>query len=75
MILRNNLLFSIILSFIITLLFYIFSNKSEKDNDKNNIVLLFGVSFISSFLLKNCIGKTNVKSTENILTYSSRPPF
>ena len=75
MILKNNLLFSIILSLIITILFYIFSNKNEKDNDKNNIVLLFGISFICSFLLKNSIEKSNIKTTENILTYSSRPPF
>jgi hypothetical protein len=76
--LENNLIFSLIVSFTITILFYLFSNKNkEKYNDfKNNLILLFGISFMVSFLLKICIHKDNkIVSGESLLTHSSRPPF
>jgi len=76
--LENNLIFSLVLSLIITCLYYLFSNKNnDKYNEmKNNLILLFGISFIVTFLLKICITKDNkISSGENLLTHSSRPPF
>tara|TARA_Y100000590_G_C15299696_1_gene855814 strand:- start:408 stop:641 length:234 start_codon:yes stop_codon:yes gene_type:complete len=76
--LENNLIFSLVLSSIITGLYYLFSNKNnDKYNEmKNNLILLFGISFIVTFLLKICIAKDNkISSGENLLTHSSRPPF
>lgn len=80
MILENNLIFCLTLSLIITVVYYFTSNETSKEyretEIKNNMILLFGVSFIVSFLLKFCISNhSTIKSGEASLTHSSRPPF
>tara|TARA_B100000745_G_C19920833_1_gene309523 strand:+ start:211 stop:453 length:243 start_codon:yes stop_codon:yes gene_type:complete len=80
MILENNLIFSLSLSFIVTILYYIINNDNIKEHkeydNKNNIILLFGICFIISFIMKFCISNNkNIKSGETLLTHSSRPPF
>ena len=44
--LDNNLIFSLVTSLISTLLFYLFTNKSdsnENENKKNELLFLFGI--------------------------------
>jgi len=77
MILNNNLIFSLSLSLIITILYYLFSTKINNENDdKNNMLILFGIVFSFSFIFKICISNKNIiKSGEHMLSHSSRPPF
>lgn len=77
MILNNNLIFSLSLSLIIATLYYLFSTKINNENDdKNNILILFGISFSFVFIFKVIISnKDIIKSGEHMLSHSSRPPF
>jgi hypothetical protein len=78
--LNNNLLFSLLVSFISSIIYYLIKyNNGVKKHDeiKNDIILLFGIIFVSTFLLKICISNESVKpiSGGNMLTHTSRPPF
>lgn len=77
----NNLLFSLILSVINTLAFFFIKNDGDDlDIDKRNqeLLILFGVTFASSFLLKLVLSTDFMKGgnvKEKVLTHSSRAPF
>ena len=78
--LDNNLIFSLVTSLISTLLFYLFTNKSdsnENENKKNELLFLFGIIFIVTFILKIFSQGDSIKisSGESSLSHSSRPPF
>lgn len=78
--LNNNLLFSLVVSFISSFLYYLIKyNKDSKSHNeiKNDIILLFGIIFVSTFLIKMCVSNETVKpiSGGNTLTHASRPPF
>tara|TARA_B100001094_G_C17969321_1_gene689480 strand:+ start:433 stop:678 length:246 start_codon:yes stop_codon:yes gene_type:complete len=81
MILENNLVFSLTLSFVITVIYYFITNdnnnKFQNETEKRNqMILLFGICFIISFGMKFSIcNNKNIKSGENLLTHNSRPPF
>ncbi len=78
--LNNNLLFSLLVSFVSSLIYYLikYNKDSKKHNEiKNDIILLFGIIFVSTFLLKMCISEESVKPISGgyMLTHTSRPPF
>ena len=78
--LDNNLIFSLVTSLISTLLFYLFTNKSdsnENENKKNELLFLFGIIFMVTFILKIFSQGDSIKisSGESSLSHSSRPPF
>ena len=76
----NNLLFSLILAIINTVSFYFLKNNSDdNDIDKRNqeLLMLFGITFSTSFLLKLFMSGDILKggSRESVLTHSTRAPF
>lgn len=77
----NNLLFSLILAVVNTLaFFFIKNNEDDFDIDKRNqeLLILFGVTFLSSFLLKLVLSGEFMKGgskVEKVLTHSTRAPF
>ena len=77
----NNLLFSLLLALINTVSYYFLKNTDEELNiDKRNqeLLMLFGITFSSSFLLKLLMSTDILKGgsrAENVLTHSSRAPF
>ena len=76
----NNIIFSLVISIISAISFYFISDKDDDNVDKmnQNILLLFGITFISTFLLKSFSeGTGNVvkETTENVLTHATRAPF
>jgi hypothetical protein len=79
--LDNNLIFSLILSFICSVIYYMI--KYNRDNKqiqtiKNDTILIFSIIFVCSFLIKLCSSSGNdIKHNTNIntITHSSRPPF
>tara|TARA_B100000700_G_C14394834_1_gene556482 strand:- start:149 stop:382 length:234 start_codon:yes stop_codon:yes gene_type:complete len=76
--LDNNLIFSLVTSLISTLLFYLFTNKSDNnENKKNELLFLFGIIFMVTFILKIFSQGDSIKisSGESSLSHSSRPPF
>ena len=77
--LDNNLLFSLILSIINTVAFYFIRSSDDIPEEKRNqeLLMLFGITFVTSFLLKLYLSGDLIKSggKDNILTHSSRAPF
>jgi len=75
----NTLLFSLLLAVINTLSFYFLKNNVEEDTDKRNqeLLMLFGITFASSFLLKLFLSGEIFKGggKERVLTHSTRAPF
>jgi|SaaInlStandDraft_2_1057019.scaffolds.fasta_scaffold533347_1 hypothetical protein len=78
----NNLLFSVVLALINTVSYYFLKNTDEELNiDKRNqeLLMLFGITFSSSFLLRLLMSTDILKGgggrTENVLTHTSRAPF
>tara|TARA_Y100000389_G_C17443742_1_gene510278 strand:- start:1642 stop:1884 length:243 start_codon:yes stop_codon:yes gene_type:complete len=77
----NNLLFSLILAIVNTLAFFFIRNDEDDfDIDKRNqeLLILFGVTFASSFLLKLILSGDFMKGgnvKDKVLTHSSRAPF
>ena len=75
----NNLIFSLILSLINTGIFLAMTHKDNFEQRKQEYIMLFGITFITSFLMKSCINVKdiipNLNKTTDILTQSSRPPF
>ena len=78
---QSDILFSLLLSLVNTLAFYLLTNRKkgqELQEQKNEYSIMFGITFVSSFLLKTCIGMMNhtvVKSDLTTISHSSRPPF
>tara|TARA_A100001015_G_C14992284_1_gene714530 strand:+ start:267 stop:494 length:228 start_codon:yes stop_codon:yes gene_type:complete len=74
--LDNNLVFSLLLSLINTGIFIAMTHKDNFDQKKQEYLMLFGVTFITSFLLKTCLNKNmlSVKPQE-IVSKSYRAPF
>ena len=76
--LDNSLLFSLFLSIINTLLFGLMTNKDDFEQKKQDYIMLFGITFLTTFILKTCANSPEIISATNkmdILTKSSRPPF
>ena len=77
----NNLLFSLLLAVINTVSYYFLKNTEEEMNiDKRNqeLLMLFGITFSSSFLLKLLMTSDVLKGggrVDNVLINSSRAPF
>ena len=76
----NNLLFSLILAIVNTASFYFLKNNTDDfDIDKRNqeLLMLFGITFATSFLLKLFLNGDVFKGggKEKVLTHSSRAPF
>ena len=77
----NNLLFSVLLALVNTVSYYFLKNTDDEMNiDKRNqeLLMLFGITFSSSFLLKLLMSSDILKGgsrVENVLTHSSRAPF
>ena len=78
--LDNNLLFSVILATINTVSFFLIKNTddSEITKEKRNqeLLILFGVTFLTSFLMKLFLSGDLMKGgKEKILTHATRAPF
>tara|TARA_B100001057_G_C22171836_1_gene689746 strand:+ start:83 stop:319 length:237 start_codon:yes stop_codon:yes gene_type:complete len=75
----NNLIFSLILSLINTGIFLAMTHKDNFEQRKQEYIMLFGITFITSFLMKSCINVKdiipNLSKTTDIMSQSSRPPF
>ena len=80
----NNLIFSLVLSILNTGIFIALTHKDNFDQKKQEYIMLFGITFVSSFVIRSCMqsgklfgvsGKTNVSNNLELLTKSSRPPF
>ena len=76
----NNIIFSLVISIISAISFYFISDKGDDNVDKinQNILILFGITFISTFILKSFSdGSSSVvkETTENVLTHATRAPF
>lgn len=82
---QTDILFSLVLSVVNTIAFYLLSNRkqsTEKKEQAMEYVMMFGITFVSSFLIKTSIGfiesPTEVVSeisNSSKLSHSSRPPF
>jgi len=81
----NNLIFSLILSLINTGIFVALTHKENFEQKKQEYIMLFGITFITSFLMRTCMqsgklfggvggGTSNVSNNLDLLK-SSRPPF
>lgn len=75
--LENNLVFSLIASSLICIVIYCINYKKEKLNEdkKNDIILLFGISFSIIFILRiiSPNNKPVISTGGNIRNY--KPPF
>jgi hypothetical protein len=77
--LENNLVFSLIVSFVISSIMYCINYKKDTLNEekRNEIIILFGVTFTSIFLFRilsqNKI--TQPSSGGNISSVNYKPPF
>ena len=78
--LDNNLLFRLLLATINTIAFFLIKNSDESPVDKEKInqelLILFGITFVSSFLLKlGLSGELMKGGKESVLTHATRAPF
>jgi len=77
--LENNLVFSLIVSFVISSIMYCINYKKNTLNEgkRNEIIILFGVTFTSIFLFRilsqNKI--TQPQSAGNLSSVNYKPPF
>ena len=76
----NNLIFSLVLSILNTGIFMALTHKENFDQKKQEYIMLFGITFVSSFTLKMLLNSDVMKGGSptlgsDILTKSSRPPF
>jgi hypothetical protein len=82
---QTDILFSLVLSVVNTIAFYLLSNRKQSKDKKEQAmeyVMMFGITFVCSFLIKTSIGfiesPTEVVSeisNSSKLSHSSRPPF
>ena len=76
--LDNNLIFSLFLSIINTVIFALMTNRDDFEQRKQDYIMLFGITFLSTFILKTCVNSPDSVSPTrklDILSKSSRPPF
>ena len=79
--LDNNLLFSLLLSVINTITFFFIKNSDgdiiDKEKRNQELLMLFGITFLSSFLLKLCLSGDFMKggAKESVLSHATRAPF
>lgn len=74
----NNIIFSLMISTISILSFFLISDKDEENYDKitQNILILFGITFITTFILKSLNeGNNIIKGGGEIIAHSTRAPF
>ena len=76
----NNLIFSLILSLINTGIFIALTHKDNFEQKKQEYIMLFGITFVSSFMIKMLLNSDIMKGGSpslgsEVLTKSSRPPF
>ena len=76
----NNLIFSFVLSLINTSIFIAFTHKDNFEQRKQEYIMLFGITFVASFMLRMLINSDIMKGgapnvNTEILSKSSRPPF
>jgi len=76
----NNLIFSFVLSLINTGIFIAFTHKDNFEQRKQEYIMLFGITFVASFMLRMLINSDIMKGgapsvNTEILAKSSRPPF
>ena len=76
----NNLIFSLVLSILNTGIFIALTHKDNFNQKKQEYIMLFGITFVSSFTLKMLLNSNLMKGGapslgSEILTKSSRPPF
>ena len=77
----NNLIFSLVLSILNTGIFIALTHKENFDQKKQEYIMLFGITFVSSFTLKMLLNSNLMKGgaptniSADIMTKSSRPPF
>ena len=79
----NNLLFSLLLSLINTGIFIAFTHKEDFDKKKQEYILLFGLTFAISFILRMLVTSGSLKGGAPVLEStkpfnsinSSKPPF
>ena len=77
----NNLIFSLVLSILNTGIFIALTHKDNFDQKKQDYIMLFGITFVSSFTLKMLLNSNLMKGgattniSADIMTKSSRPPF
>jgi hypothetical protein len=81
---QNDILFSLILSLVNTFAFYVLTNRKQNQEVKdrrNEYLMMFGITFVTSFILRTCLGviltqKGGGGMTEPAnISHSSRPPF
>ena len=82
----NNLIFSLILSLINTGIFIALTHKENFDQKKQEYIMLFGITFLTSFLMRTCMqseklfgggidgGKSSIINKFDLLK-NSKPPF
>ena len=76
--LDNSLLFSLFLSIINTIVFVLMTYREDFEQRKQDYIMLFGITFLSTFILKTCANSPETLSVStklDVLTKSSRPPF
>tara|TARA_A100001015_G_scaffold282770_1_gene347409 strand:- start:825 stop:1064 length:240 start_codon:yes stop_codon:yes gene_type:complete len=78
--LDNNLIFSLVLSLINTGIFIALTHKDNFEQKKQEYIMLFGITFVSSFMLKMLLSSDLMKGGSpslgsEVLIKSSRPPF
>ena len=76
--LDNSLLFSLFLSIINTVVFALMTYRDDFEQRKQDYIMLFGITFLSTFILKTCSSsQETITSTAkfDVLSKSSRPPF
>jgi len=76
----NNLIFSLVLSILNTGIFIALTHKDNFNQKKQEYIMLFGITFVSSFTLKMLLNSNIMKGGapslgSEMLTKSSRPPF
>ena len=77
----NNLIFSLVLSILNTGIFIALTHKENFDQKKQEYIMLFGITFVSSFTLKMLLNSNLMKGgspsniSADIMTKYSRPPF
>ena len=78
----NNLIFSLVLSILNTGIFMALTHKDNFEQKKQEYIMLFGLTFVSSFTLKMLLnsnlmkgGSTPTNISSDILAKTSRPPF
>ena len=82
----NNLVFSLLLSLINTGVFIAFTHKEDFDKKKQEYILLFGLTFAISFILRMLVTSGSLKgggistnplgsTIPSTIVNSSKPPF